>query len=213
MKLSSAELFPKLFMGILGDADKVAKKADAFTSAVQWRWWQNIQAGGVAVGSGLIPGAGVVATPASMVFTYRKMAHTAWGIGHHLDAEIEPLDDMLLITGLWSGVVKREALTVARFAVPLMTTAAIGLAGVAIQAKNAGMPVTELAIRELIKKYLPELFGRKVAEEGAKQVTSRVIPLIGPAISGGFTLYSMSTFATKATEFYTRKRELTGPAR
>jgi hypothetical protein len=215
MELSSEVLFPKMFMGILGDAAKVAKKADAFASAVRWRWWQNIQAGGFAVGSSLIPVTGFVTTPASMVFTYRKMAHVAWGIGYYLNAEIEPLDDVLLITGLWSGAVKREALSVGRFSAPILSTAAVGLAGVAVHAFNA-KAVDELAIKELIKKYLPrfgEHLGRKLAADGAKQATSRAVPLIGPVVSGGLTLYSMSGFATKATEFYTRKRELTGPAR
>ena len=215
MELDPATLFPKLLLGIVGDADEIMKKADGWDSATQWRWWQNTQATAGAVVSGVVPFPYVLATtPASMLFTYRKMAHVAWGIGKDLNAHIEPLDDMLLITGIWAGGIKTASLTAARFATPIVSGALVSYAGVALAAAAKQVPVKEIAIRKIIEKAFPELsktVAIKIGQEGGKQFTIRVIPL-GGFISGGMTLASMTSFSRSATVYYSKKRQVLGTA-
>jgi hypothetical protein len=220
MKLNGEDLLPKLLTGLLGDADKITKKAGNWSSVTRWRFWQNTQAVGVAVGTSIIPVTGVVTTPVSMLFTYRKMAHVAWAIGGDLNAEIEPLDDMLLITGLWTGAVTHGALSTARFLTPVLTTAAVsagvGYGKIYVDAVKAKIPAEEIAIRKIVTTAVPrigEMFGRKIGEDAVAQTASRIVPLVGAAASGGLTLASMSGFAKQANVFYSEKRERLGAAR
>ncbi|MEU7723867.1 hypothetical protein AB0B78_01175 [Streptomyces sp. NPDC040724] len=202
------KLFPKVFVAITGDAELVTKSADEF-SMTSWRWYQGTQATVVAAGSSLIPGvAKIPALAGSLIFTYRKMAHTAWGIGHHLNVSLDPMDDVLVITGLWTGAIKKDVLGAMAFGVPLVAGALSAV----------GKIPKEAAIVHLMKTNYPSfarMWGEKIAEDTAKQSLARRLapPLSGMALSGGLTAYGMSEFGKCATTYYESKLTELGPHR
>lgn len=154
----------------------------------------------------MIPGvAKLPAMAGSLVFTYRKMAHTAWGIGHHLNASIDPMDDVLIVTGQWTGAIKEDALSAMSFGVPLAATALTA----------AGSINKEAAIIHLLKQNYPgfaRMWGEKMAEEAAKQSAIRLAAPAGlAALSGGLTAYAMSQFGKCATAYYEEKVSKLGP--
>ncbi|MFE6166215.1 hypothetical protein ACFQ7F_45835, partial [Streptomyces sp. NPDC056486] len=174
------ELFPKVFLVVTGEAAHVVKRADGFSSPTTWRWYQGTQAVAGATVASMIPGvAKLPAMAGSLVFTYRKMAHTAWGIGHHLNASIDPMDDVLVITGRWTGAIKKDALSAVSFGVPLAATALTA----------AGSIDKEAAIVHLLKENYPgfaRMWGEKIADEAAKQSMTRLaVPVGFAALSGG----------------------------
>lgn len=230
MYINPENLLPKLILGLIGDSDEIVKKANKWDSVILWRWWQNAQATGIAVASGTVPFPYALAsTPASMLFTYRKMAHVAWGIGNDLNVPIEPLDDMLQITSNWIGHRKRPspagqrtdrttaphpAKEAAKFATGILATFT-GYAKVTVDAAAKGIPAEEVAIKAIIEKAFPGLskqFAITMGREGGKQATVRLVPILGGVVSGGMTLAAMTSFSRSANDFYTERRRCLGAA-
>ncbi|MEU6422881.1 hypothetical protein [Streptomyces spiralis] len=148
----------------------------------------------------LIPGTWLVAAPASLVFTYRKMAHIAWAIGQDMNAEVEPVDDILLITGLWTGAISTDTLAAAGAACKELD----------LEALKASGTVEELAVtRSLLEQAVPGFFsmlGVKLGVYVAGEVGAGFAPVVGATIIGGVTAATVDAFADHARQFYTHKR-------
>ncbi|WP_377271235.1 hypothetical protein [Peterkaempfera sp. SMS 1(5)a] len=194
------ELAFKAIVAALGDADEVLRNAKRWKSASRWKWWQSSQAVGLAAAGTVIPGVWLVAAPASVVFTYRKMAHVAWAVGQDLGVTVDPVTDILLITGLWTGAVSEEDLTAAR--------AAFG--GIDLRALRSNGTAEDAAVaRSLLEQAVPGflgLLGVKLAAYVAGEAGASMAPVIGAGIAGGATAAFVDAFATQARRYYTHKR-------
>ncbi|MFI1568699.1 hypothetical protein ACH4ZX_37745 [Streptomyces sp. NPDC020490] len=193
------ELAFKAIAAALGDADDVLRNAEQWKSVGRWKWWQSSQAVGLAAAGALIPGVWVVAAPASVVFTYRKMAHVAWAVGQDMGVPVEPVTDILLITGLWTGAVSEDDLTAAR--------AAFG--GIDLDALRSARAAQDAAVtRSLLEQAVPGflgLLGVKLAAYVAGEVGASMAPVVGASIAGGATAALVEAFAAQARRYYTHK--------
>ncbi|WP_030172191.1 hypothetical protein [Streptomyces sp. NRRL S-813] len=199
MQLPEKLIF-KAIAAALGDADEVLQDTKRWKSVGRWKWWQSSQAVGLAAAGTLIPGTWLVAAPASVVFTYRKMAHIAWAIGQDMNAEVEPVNDILLITGLWTGAISTDTLAAAGAACKELD----------LEALKASGTVEELAVtRSLLEQAVPGFFsmlGVKLGVYVAGEVGAGFAPVVGATIIGGVTAATVDAFADHARQFYTHKR-------
>ncbi|WP_146108166.1 hypothetical protein V5P93_000281 [Actinokineospora auranticolor] len=196
-------VFERVFTAVIGDAEKVKESAESHVSQIRWRWAQGLQAVSVSMASSAVPGVSLALTLPSLVFTYRKMAHTAWGIGYHLGVKLDPLDDILRITELWATKSGRD---LSAAGAPLVR-AGLGV-GLTLSSELLVKLLTtklEAPLLETVKhnlKGLSTLFVSKVNEEASKQGISRAIPFVAPVVSGALTARMMYNFGQCATIYY-----------
>ncbi|MFG2946509.1 hypothetical protein [Streptomyces adustus] len=193
------ELAFKAVAAALGDADDVLRNAGRWKSVGRWKWWQSSQAVGVAAAGTLIPGVWVVAAPASVVFTYRKMAHVAWAIGQGMSVPVEPVTDILLITGLWTGAVAEDDLKAVRAAFGRIDLDAL---------RSAGAAEDAAVTRSLLEQAVPGLLGLlgiKLAAYVVGEAGASMAPVIGAGIAGGAAAASVEAFAGQTRRYYACK--------
>ncbi|MFI6358080.1 hypothetical protein ACIBJF_36900 [Streptomyces sp. NPDC050743] len=142
-----------------------------------------------------------MAAPASLIFTYRKTAHIAWAIGQDMNAEVEPVNDLLLITGLWTGSISTDALEAAGAACKDLD----------LEALKASGTVEELAVtRALLEQAIPGFFST-LGVYLAGEVGAGFAPVVGATISGGMPAATVDAFADHARQFYTKRPLCSGP--
>jgi len=106
---------PTIIQKILGDYQKVAKLAQEASSTKKWRARQTAKTVTLMVFAAFPPL--IIAVPASLlgyVYTIRKMAHVAWGVGARMaagqdSAVIDPEADLIAIIALWAGATLDQA--------------------------------------------------------------------------------------------------------
>lgn len=197
-KPSGSEVFTTIVLAVVGEAEHVIKEAAEFGSVTTWRWYQGSQATAVTVGSTALGPVGVGTVLFDVGFSFRKMAHTAWGIGHLMGSEVDPLDDLFAVTGLWSGVIAREtAWTVGK--AKSVTLDALEPLRTAAGAK--------LALHALERAFpqVAEAAGTKAVQEAGKQTVNRFVPLIGPVLGGALTAHALHRFGDCAIGYYAGK--------
>ncbi|MFF3331054.1 hypothetical protein ACFYWX_16035 [Streptomyces sp. NPDC002888] len=188
---SGAEVFTTIVLGIVGEADQVIKEVEEFQSVTTWRWYQGTQATAMTVGSAALGPVGVGTVLLDVGFSYRKMAHTAWGIGHLMGSEVDPLDDLFAVTGLWAGVIGGEMASTMSGTLQVLETAA--------------KPMSALAALAAAFPEVAEAVSAKVLSEAGKRTANRFVPLIGPLVGGALTVHSLHRFGDCAIDYYARK--------
>lgn len=203
--------FPAIVQQVLGDYPTVAKKAQAASSTKAWRAKQTAQVVPLMVAVACPPL--VIAVPGSLlgyVFTVRKMAHVAWGVGVQMavgqdSAVIDPEIDLIAIMALWAGATRdqvKEAVHAVKPYAPYAWKATW-------QATKAVAALRDDSIGAQLLKQLGKQISQKINRKLLRKIfTARiggVIPVAGVAFNGTVSWTLMHQFGKYAELYYADK--------
>lgn len=174
---------------VLGEFDDVHRRAKTYSSGLTWSRSQCAQAAGVMMAAAVPPP--MIAVPAALaasVFTLRKMAHAAWGIGALSGAAVDPLVDLLAILELWIGRPRQDVLRIADTV-----------------RHNAPGVTTLIALEPVLSKFSPRLLETAAARMLRYRLPSGV-PVAGALLAGGLTWYGVRSYGSCARDFYDQRR-------
>lgn len=195
---------------VAGDATQVEVRAKSYRSVTTWRMSQTAQATSVMAAAGIGPlYVSVPASLAASVWVVRKMAHSAWGVGVLMGAEVRPVEDFLAVLGLWVKAPVADVKRVcAKAGTVLKGLFPAGLAVASLSPATVGGHLVEAS-----GKKLREVYGEKLLERINLKLLKEImgyrilggIPVAGIAVNAGVSWYAVRKFASCAEDFYARR--------
>lgn len=224
---------PTIVRQVLGDYQKVAKLAQEASSTKKWRARQTAKTVTLMVLAACPPL--VIAVPASLlgyVYTIRKMAHVAWGVGARMaagqdSAVIDPEIDLIAIMALWAGAtldqVKKAVRVVGPYAWKATRKATMAVAALRedsiggayiLKALGHQHPASDAhSAASNVLSRLPSSIREKINRKLFKEIFTwrlgGVIPVAGPVFNGAVSWTLMHQIGKYAEQYYADKFQIT----
>jgi hypothetical protein len=228
------------FEALGGDASAAIDRAHDFPTVGEWVAWQASQTAVVGAAALAVPVAHLPVLALDIGFLMHKMAWCSWGVGAILKCPVDPLPDLAVILGLWSGDIEEDALNAAY---------AAGVAGVAVGAAAgaaaypnfaakvaaasvklgfllAGPPPVTASVATKAAAKLGAMLGPQLASKivlaasphlaaafSSKALSSAftgILPFIGPVTGAGVNTWIMARIAKSADTYYRAKCKYLG---
>lgn len=195
---------PGIITSLLGDYEKVAKRALESGSTGKWRAGRTAQTVGVMAGAACGPM--FFSVPASLLgtaFMLRKMAHVVWGIGSRMSqgqdsVVIDPEADLIGVLSLWAGASRKQVKAAVRTARPHVVRGTVTLLAMSEHSIFAAImrKLGEKISKQVVRKIFRRIFTQKIAG---------FIPVAGVIISSGTTWTLMHQVGKFAEQYYADK--------
>lgn len=186
---------------VSGDTKTICAEAEG-QSVAEWREAQIGKAILLGGGSAIIPIAGYLTLPADLAGTLRIMHRAATGISHinlgHADD-----DTFAGILAVWSGAVTLDTTFAKQMAAKTMAASAVavgGKTGLSLAIKSFSIAANTIVAKKLGIKVSQKVAAKITQKLGVK-VTTRWIPFLSAAASGGINWYFVTSLCDAAEEY------------
>jgi hypothetical protein len=210
---------------MVSDVESAAAEVRQYQTVEQWRRHLETRISVAAFGTAAIPGIHGAGLLVELPYLFRLMGYGAIGIGELAGVKTEAEADLLAIFGLWSGAIDKRVLAAAAGAYVDLNIAAYSPFGAKVLALGLDMGVHAVAasvggpagvamanggglavdlLHPLLAKISAKVSAKITAKVSAKALAG-FVPLVGPVVSVGISLYILKEFLDAAKRYYEHK--------